>query len=745
MAPPSRKRPTVVLALIPFVAAGVMLAVSQTEIARQWENATLDWRFRTRADSDGPPDPRIALVGIGENSLKTLGRWEEWTRDFHGKMAEALTSRPPEVLAFDFFFSEKSRDPANDLAFADGLAFHPGAITGMAIETGAGEDLDDEFGDEGVDRGEPPYLGKTKPLQRILGDRSKILGGDRAAVPIPVIAESAWTGVVNSPSSPVDGMRRELPLVGRVGDSVYPSMVLQILMQLEDADADDVQVVLGEAIRLPRTGGGEWRIPIDSRGFLPLNYRDTERFEIQDYASILTQLLRSDDGAAWPDGVPPLEGQLVIVGQSATALPDLGPTPYSANDPLFRIQATALNSILRTDYLREAPFFWVLLGWLAVAWPTLFLLKNAHVALAIGVPLLVAAIYVAATFRLFASSSIVLPLVLPVLGFAFIHATVIGERLVAEARAKRHIHWVFGSYVAQAIVDRIVATGEMPKLGGEKVDITVLFSDIQGFSTFSEQLPPERLVELMVEYLSEMTDLVLDLDGTLDKYIGDAIDAMFGAPVPYPDHAYHAVSCALKMQEKQEELCARWRSQGDLPDLVHNMRTRIGLNSGDAVVGNMGSRRRFNYTMMGDNVNLGARCESAAKSYGVYTMTTEQTRQAATATRDDVIYRYLDRIVVVGRTVPVKVYEIVGFRGTIPDGVLAGLERYAEAIDHYLARRWEEALKLFRKAAASERFQPGRDSGIVTNPSLVMVDRCLAMQSNPPPEDWNGVYEMKTK
>jgi len=249
----------------------------------------------------------------------------------------------------------------------------------------------------------------------------------------------------------------------------------------------------------------------------------------------------------------------------------------------------------------------------------------------------------------------------------------------------------------------------------------------------------------MVEYLSELTDLVLDQEGTLDKYIGDAIDAMFGAPIPYPDHAYRAVACTIQMQEMQEELCERWKKDDTLPEKVHHMRTRIGLNSGEAVVGNIGSRRRFNYTMMGDNVNLGARCESGAKSYGVYTMVTEDTRAAAMATKDDVCYRFLDQIVVQGRSLPVKVYEVLGYQRDITKETTRCLKLFAEAMETYLAKDWDRARKLFQEASKIEPFQPDRDEGISKNPSLVMADRCLEMKANPPAEDWDGVYTMTSK
>jgi adenylate cyclase len=248
----------------------------------------------------------------------------------------------------------------------------------------------------------------------------------------------------------------------------------------------------------------------------------------------------------------------------------------------------------------------------------------------------------------------------------------------------------------------------------------------------------------MVEYLSEMTDIITDDGGTLDKYIGDAIDAMYGAPLSLDNHAYVAVGSTIRMQKKQIELQEKWKSEGR-KELIQNMRTRIGLNTGTAVVGNMGSVRRFNYTMMGDSVNLGARCESGAKSYGVYTMITDRTKTAAVSAKDDVIYRYLDQIVVKGKTKPVKVHEVIGFKHETSPETLDCLELYEQGLNAYLKSRWSEAILKFEKASALELFQPDKKTGVVTNPSRVMIDRCRIYQVSPPPLSWDGVFQMTSK
>ncbi|MEM9018859.1 MAG: adenylate/guanylate cyclase domain-containing protein, partial [Verrucomicrobiota bacterium] len=499
---------------------------------------------------------------------------------------------------------------------------------------------------------EPISLHATTPIEQVSGDTSELLSGPTANTPIPVIAESAWTASVNCPPSDVDGVRRAMPLVVSVQGKVYASLVLQILMRMEEVKSSEVKVVVGETITIPRSNGeGEFVIPIDETGSIYLNYRNTDRFFVVDYLTIAQQIQRSEAGEPWPEALPPLEGQVVLIGQSAEGLSDFGPTPYRAEEALFKVQATALDSILRGDYVKQYPPLLVLILWTLIGWATLIFLRKAPIAAAISVPIAIAIAYIIVAFTLFASASILLPIVLPIAGFVVIHTTMTGDRLAKESKEKKYIRGVFGSYVSPEIVNQIISSGETPELGGEEVDITILFSDIQGFSTFSEQLAPKDLVELMVEYLSVMTDIVTDSGGTLDKYIGDAIDAMFGAPIALPNHARDGIDAAILMQRMQTELREKWTREERTP-LVREMRTRIGLNTGRAVVGNMGSKRRFNYTMMGDNVNLAARLESGAKQYGVYTLVSEDTRNEARADIDDVLYRFIDQIVVKGRTLP---------------------------------------------------------------------------------------------
>lgn len=242
----------------------------------------------------------------------------------------------------------------------------------------------------------------------------------------------------------------------------------------------------------------------------------------------------------------------------------------------------------------------------------------------------------------------------------------------------------------------------------------------------------------MNEYLTEMTNVLLKHQGTLDKYIGDAIVAFWGAPVPVDGHEIKSCYAALDMAKRLDELREKWRNEEDWPDIVHNMQHRVGLNSGDMVTGNMGSTMRMNYTMMGDTVNLAARLESSAKQYGVYIQVAENTYKGA---KDLFEWRFLDYVKVKGKTIPVKVYELLGEKGKVDDNTLKLLKTFHEAQDHYLKQELDKAIQGFKEAEKLEDMFPGRNS----NPSVMYINRCELMKENPPGEDWDGVWTLTAK
>lgn len=710
------------LILLPL-ALLLALGFSMTRLGEELENLTLDWRFQARAASDPPADPQVLVVGIDEDALARLGRWP-WSREVHAQLVTLLGTRPPAAAAFDVLFTEPSADPAQDQLFADALVQSTTYITAAAAETL-----------ENSQKFEAEYAGNTKAISNIQGDVSRLIGNDTVLLPVPIIAESSHTGFVNSPPG-ADGVRRQIPLLVRCGTRVFPSLVLQALLTREAVETDAVEVVLGDSIRIKGTHQ-QWQIPIDERGQMTINYRHPNTFKVFPYAGLMASLLEFKD-KEWPKDRPPVAGQMLFIGQTAAGLADLGPTPHGPQTPLVLTHANALSNILTGDYIKNPDFGRLLGVWALLALLTIIPVRFGPIWLALLVPASVISAYVFTAFYYFQIESLHMPLAWPVFGFVLVEGGSILHRLIIESRAKGRITGMFGTFVSPQVVKQMISSGEEPKLGGHQAEITAFFSDIAGFSSFSEKLTPERLVTLMNDYLSEMTDILHDNGGTLDKFIGDAIVGMFGAPLAFEGHAHGACCAALLMQKRQIELREKWRKEGGWPDIVYEMKTRIGLNSGQAIIGNMGSRRRFNYTMMGDTVNLAARSESGAKSYGVYTMITGETKALAEKHKQDITYRFLDRIVVKGRSQPAEVYELVGFTKHITPETEECLHLFEKGIAAYQSQQWDAAKTLFERSARREIHQD-------SNPSLIMIERCEAMKLHPPPPDWDGVYVMKTK
>jgi adenylate cyclase len=300
---------------------------------------------------------------------------------------------------------------------------------------------------------------------------------------------------------------------------------------------------------------------------------------------------------------------------------------------------------------------------------------------------------------------------------------------VTERKQKVMIKEMFSRYVNPTVVDELVAHPEKLRLGGERKELTVFFSDIEKFTNISEDMQPERLVSILNEYLTAMTGIVFSFNGTLDKYEGDAIVAFWGAPIPQQDHALRACRASVAMQEAIAAMRERWERERK-----PHLNVRIGLNTGEMIVGNMGGVDRFDYTVIGDSVNLGSRLESANKQYRTNIMISEHTYRQV---KGEVVARELDVLVVAGKTEPVHVYELVGMANTgLPPQRLEFIEEYTRGIFLYRDQRWKEALMRFEKALelVPEDYT-----------THMYIERTHMYAASPPPDDWNGVFIMRTK
>jgi len=334
--------------------------------------------------------------------------------------------------------------------------------------------------------------------------------------------------------------------------------------------------------------------------------------------------------------------------------------------------------------------------------------------------------------------SYMMPIVAPLTGLVLTYASNIIFQFLHEQQDKKFLRETFGTYIAPKVLDKMYEEKQAPKLGGVEGHHTAFFSDIQNFSTFSEALEPTRMVALMNEYLTVMSQVILDNEGTLDKYIGDAIVAFYGAPAPVENHEKKSCTTALLMGDALENLRQKWQRENDWPDIVYSMQHRIGLNCGKMVTGNMGSEMRMNYTMMGDTVNLAARLESSAKQYGVYNFVGENIYEE---TKDEFIFRFLDFVQVKGKNIPVKVYELVSAKDNADNHTVNLIKVFEEGLDHYYQQQWDKALAHFKKAEGMEDHFTSRN----TTPSAVFIERCTMFKDNPPGKDWDGVWTMTSK
>ena len=301
-------------------------------------------------------------------------------------------------------------------------------------------------------------------------------------------------------------------------------------------------------------------------------------------------------------------------------------------------------------------------------------------------------------------------------------------RYIAESKQKKFIRDAFSTYLAPSVVKQLIDSPEKLNLGGQERDITAFFSDVQGFTGISETLSAKELVELLNEFLTEMTDIILEYEGTVDKFEGDAIIAFFGAPNDLPNHSEVACKACIKMQKRLEALRTKWKSE-KRPAL----KMRIGLCSGNAVVGNMGSKNRMDYTMMGDTVNIAARLEGVNKIYGIYSMISDTTFKAA---GNGIATREIDSVNVVGKKEPVTIYELVGYPEDVNDRMRMTFDFYEKGLAAYRKRDWDHAIKYFISAL---------DTTINDGPSKTMLARCNEFKINPPDKDWNGAYTIKSK
>lgn len=337
------------------------------------------------------------------------------------------------------------------------------------------------------------------------------------------------------------------------------------------------------------------------------------------------------------------------------------------------------------------------------------------------------------------SQSIILPVIYPLSSAILSYGFNLSYKLYVENQDKKFLKSTFGNYISSELVDQMYESKTIPKLGGQEGYHTVIFSDVANFSSISEELTASELVELLNEYLTEMTQIILNNGGTIDKYIGDAIVAFYGAPIEVKNHENKAILSIIQMNQKLEELRYRWTKENKWSDMINNMEHRVGINSGNLVTGNMGSSLQMNYTCMGDAVNLAARLESGSKHWGINAQVSET---VFLATKNNFIYRTLGSIRVQGKKEAINVYELICKKENYNDSLNELLTKFEYARQIYLEQKWDKAIEAFQKC---KKLEDMSNKFRKTNPSLAYIEICKEYKKHPPKDNWNGVYDFKSK
>ena len=739
---------------VAIVVVGMLAYLGGLGFLELMELKTLDLRFVSR----GPkaPGPEVVLAVVDEKSLVEQGKWV-WPRSKFAALVRILSESGASVIVFDVVFAEPDKNSTveavtgfqnvvknlgikddnldaylmqaqdnadNDLIFANAIKESTASVVlGYFFQTNPEglEHVSEETVKQQIKNARHSRYILTRDISGQDQDTSQDVPLLEATMPqsnIPVIAQSAqYSGYFNIIPDP-DGMCRWINLIVRCRGKLYAPLSLQALRAYTNRTPTvimDGWVVAGIEI------GRQLPIPTEESGAFLVNYRGGPK--TFPHISITDILNRR---------VPPetFKDKIVLVGATAIGIYDIRATPFSSIYPGPEIHATVIDSILHHDFLYRPNWAKsfdlaaiILIGVaLGLLLPRLRALSGAVVAIGLLI------IYIILCQYLFNHLGAWLNIVYPALVLILTYISLTLYKYLTEERQKKFIRDAFSTYLAPSVVSQIIQSPEKLVLGGEDRVITAFFSDVQGFTSISEKLTPTELVELLNEFLTEMTDLIFGHEGTVDKFEGDAIIAFFGAPNILEDHAARACKACIDMQKRLVELRAKWKAE-NRPEL----KMRIGLSTGSAVVGNMGSKNRMDYTMMGNTVNTASRLEGVNKVYGTYTIISDSTYIPA---KDEIFVRELDTVHVVGKVEPVGIYELLGYPGEIDAELRSVVERYSQGLGAYRNQSWDEAIAHFSAALSTDSLD---------GPSQTMLNRCRYFKINPPDKDWDGAFTLTTK
>ena len=691
-------------------------------------------------------DERIVILDIDEKSLKEEGRWP-WSRDKMAKLMDELFDRyGVAVVGFDVVFAEK--DDSSGLKVLQELEHNQ--LKGVPQFQAALDKIKPQLEYDRL------FADKIRQRNVVLGyyfRNSERGSGQSGALPEPVFpagtfkgrpvsfirwdsfganlpelqASTAMAGHFN-PTVDFDGVVRRIPMVVEYGGAYYESLSLAVVR----AALGMPKLSPGYATNKDKDYGGlEWltlespqgnlRIPVDAEVSSLVSFRGKSgTFRYISAADVLHERTLPAE----------MKNRIVLVGTSAPGLMDMRSTPVGEVYPGVEVHANMISSILNQNVKQNPPY---------VLGANVLLLLVIGVVLVILLPLLspVYGTLLAAGLLLFEVAvngmtwqygNLALPLAGSLIMIFALFALNMTYGYFVESRTKRQITHLFGKYVPTELVDEMSKHPEqVVSMEGESREMTILFSDVRGFTTISEGLDPKELSQLMNEFLTPLSGVISTHHGKVDKYMGDCIMAFWGAPMPEPRHAFYAVLSGLEMQHKLSELQPHFKERGWPP--IH---IGVGINTGRVSVGNMGSEVRVAYTVMGDAVNLASRLEGITKEYGAGVLVGETTKEEA----PEFVYRELDLVRVKGKDKPVAIFEPLGLVGEVGQAVMDEIKLFQQALRLYRKQDWDRAeLQLFnlQKMAPNSKLY------------AVYAERVVHYRNNPPGENWDGVFVFKTK
>jgi adenylate cyclase len=679
----------------------------------------------------------VAIVDIDEASLAKIGQWP-WPRTMIADMVANLAKLGAVAIAFDVIFAEPDRLnpdvaadtlhnldeetrarlralPSNDQVFADAMR-RSRVVLGESGLSRAIAELDNDLPVTGLAMlGEDPqrFMFRFPGLLRNTSVLEKAAAG-RGLLTI-------------NPER--DGIIRRVPMILQAQGVTMPSLSFEMLRVVTGTDTIFIK---SDEAGIKSVGVKGFQVPTDPNGQLWVHFAHRD-------PSLYVSAIDVREGRVAPAKIA---GKLVLIGTSAVGLNDIKTTPVSAAMPGVEIHAQVLEAALTKSVLSQPPYgpllefgAALLFGLLVIAFAPVL---GPVTLVAVGA--LFASLLIGTSWYYYKQHRLLIDFTYPMLSTTTIYLTLIFTSFVREQSQRRQIRSAFGQYLSPALIEQLAQSPDKLKLGGEEREMTIMFSDVRGFTTISESFKsdPQGLTSLMNRFLTPLTNAILARKGTIDKYMGDAIMAFWNAPLDDKEHQLNACEAAIDMLEridelnKQRELEAQEGGQRYIP-----INVGIGLNTGTCVVGNMGSDLRFDYSVLGDSVNLASRLEGQSKEYGFPIIVGSKT---ALAVKDKFAILELDFIMVKGKKEPEVIYAIAGREDTAYSGRFQRLRNLTiEMLACYRSRDWDGAL------TAIERGRRTDDAGALELLYNLYETRIRDYQNSPPPEDWNGAFALLTK